>query len=81
MCLAHTDWTLVYEAEDIDIKVELFNTTIQTALDVCMPMRMQKTCELDKPWMTDQIKSAIQKRQKIHNKWGKTKSGTMCRDL
>lgn len=71
VCLASTDWTPVYEAEDVDEKVQLFNTTLQTALEVCMPLKRQKTCSLDKPWMTDQIKSAIRKRQKAYNKWGK----------
>ena len=66
-----TDWSAVYEAEDINTKAASFNNYIQTAMDICMPMRQKKISTADKPWMTEKIKQAIQKRQRAHNKWGK----------
>lgn len=71
-CMANTDWTPVYEAVSIDSKAETLNSIIHTALDVCMPMKRKKTTSLDKPWMTEQIKVTIRKRQKTFNRWGKT---------
>lgn len=66
-CMASTNWSAICEVESIDAKVETLNTCIQTALDVCMPIRNKKTTTLDKPWMTEQIKAAIKKRQRVGN--------------
>ncbi|KAJ8381215.1 hypothetical protein SKAU_G00019930 [Synaphobranchus kaupii] len=71
-CMASTDWTPVYEAVSVDSKAETFNSIIQTALDVCMPMKRKKSTTQDKPWMTEQVKATIRKRQKMFNRWGKT---------
>ena len=60
-CMASTDWSAIYEVESIDAKVETFNSCIQTALDVCMPIRNKKTAIPDKPRITEQIKAAIRK--------------------
>jgi hypothetical protein len=67
-CMACTNWSAVYEVESIDAKVEMFNSCIQTALDVCMLIRNKKRTALDKPWMTERIKATIRKRQMIVNR-------------
>ncbi len=79
-CMAITDWSPVYEAEDIEKKVEIFNTHIQTALQICMPLQ-RKAITYDKPWMTGQIKGAIKSRQKIYQKHGKTKKWKKARNI
>lgn len=69
-CIAMTDWSAVYETNDITAKAASFNNYIQTAMDICMPVRLKKITNVDKPWMTETIKQAIKKRQKAYNKWG-----------
>ncbi|CAH1251249.1 MFHAS1 [Branchiostoma lanceolatum] len=53
-------------------KVTSFNNIMQTMLDTCIPYKKKKTRNVDKYWMTDKIKSALEKRQSAFQKHGKT---------
>ena len=59
-----TDWSAVYEAEDITAKAASFNNYIQTAMDICMPVRQKKTTTADKPWMTEENKAGYKEKTK-----------------
>ncbi|XP_035663512.1 uncharacterized protein LOC118407196 [Branchiostoma floridae] len=72
LCMAITDWSSVYSASTVEDKVTTFYDIIQTMLDTCIPFRRKKTRNVDKYWMTDTIKSALQKRQAVYLKYGKT---------
>ncbi|CAB3982004.1 Hypothetical predicted protein [Paramuricea clavata] len=61
--LSRTVWDAVYEAEDVDDKVSIFNGVISQALDGCMPLKSIRLHPMDKPWMTPNIKAKIKLRQ------------------
>ena len=45
----------VYEASDVDEKVEAFNSIIINSLDTCTPLRRVRLHPSDKEWMTPHI--------------------------
>ena len=57
-------WSAVYEASDVDEKVEAFNNIIINSLDTCTPLRHVRLHPSDKEWMTPHIKDQIRARQK-----------------
>ena len=57
-------WSAVYEASDVDEKVEAFNSVIINSLDTCTPLRHVRLHPSDKEWMTPDIKDQIRARQK-----------------
>ena len=67
-------WSAVYEASDVDEKVEAFNSIIINSLDTCTPLRhVCHVCFSDKEWMTPHIKDQIRVRQKAWVKGDKEK--------
>ncbi|CAH1277208.1 Hypp9506 [Branchiostoma lanceolatum] len=72
LCMALTDWSSVYCASSVEDKVTSFNNIMQTMLDTCIPYRKKKTRNVDKHWMTDNIKAALEKRQSVFQKEGNT---------
>ncbi len=61
--LSKTVWDAVYEAEDVDDEVSIFNGVVTQALDGCMPLKSIRLHPTDKPWMTPNIKAKIKLRQ------------------
>ncbi len=61
--VSKTVWDAVYEAEDVDDKVSIFNGVVTQALDGCMPLKSIRLHPTDKPWMTPNIKAKIKLRQ------------------
>ena len=57
-------WSAVYEASDVDEKVEAFNSIITNSLDTCTPLRHVRLHPSDKERMTPHIKDQIGARQK-----------------
>ena len=57
-------WSAVYEASDVDEKVEAFNGIIINSLDTCTPLRHVRLHPSDKERMTPHIKDQIGARQK-----------------
>ena len=66
-------WGAVYEASDVDEKVEAFNSIIINSLDTCTPLRHVRLHPSDKEWMTLHIKDQIRARQKAWVKGDKEK--------
>jgi hypothetical protein len=62
--LSRNVWDAVYEAEDVDDKVSIFNGVISQALDGCMPLKSIRLHPTDKSWMTPNIKAKIKLRQR-----------------
>ncbi len=61
--LSKTVLDAVYEAEDVDDKVSIFNGVVTQALDGCMPPKSIRLHPTNKPWMTPNIKAKIKLRQ------------------
>ena len=66
-------WSAVYEASDVDEKVEAFNGIIINSLDTCTPLLHVRLHPSDKEWMTLHIKDQIRARQKAWVKGDKEK--------
>ncbi|CAB4039279.1 Hypothetical predicted protein, partial [Paramuricea clavata] len=62
--LSRTISDAVYEAENVDDKVSIFNGVISQALDGCMPLKSIRLHPTDKPWMTPNINAKIKLRQR-----------------
>ena len=62
--LSKTAWDAVYEAEDVDDKVSIFNRVVTQALDGCLPLKTIQIHPTDKPWTTPSIKAEIKLRQR-----------------
>ena len=50
---------------DLQSNFDRFYETIKNAEDFCQPIKMRKI-NIDKPWMTIEIKDLIKKRQKLY---------------
>ncbi|CAB3977333.1 Hypothetical predicted protein [Paramuricea clavata] len=70
--LSRTVWDAVYEAEDVDDKVSIFNGLTSQALDECMPLKSIRLHPTDKPWMTPNIKAKIKLRQRAFTRGNMT---------
>ena len=58
------DWTSVYNAQDIDEKVENFNSILTKTVHKTIPEKTIRVHESDKPWMTGCIKAKIIQQQR-----------------
>lgn len=67
-------WADVYQAKDIDSKLSQFNNIMIGLLDTHAPLRTKNTKHFIAPWMTNDIRIAIRRRNRIRKKYNKTKS-------
>ena len=61
--LDHINWTPIYRLNSCEEQLDVFQSTISNAINFCLPMRSVKTYTRDKPWITQDIKGCIKKRQ------------------
>ena len=59
--LMKSNWDLIYTQNNINDMIALFNMYFNTAME-CFPCKMVKRSSLDKPWMTNVLKSLINDR-------------------
>lgn len=59
------NWESVYQAEDVDEKVEALNNILSSALNTCAPLKRVRMHQSDKEWMTPSIKGQIRARQTL----------------
>ncbi|CAH2207724.1 jg6934, partial [Pararge aegeria aegeria] len=88
------DWTAVTDVDSIDQKVEVFNTLITQLYDTHAPVRPIKVKHLPAPWLSDDLKVSINRKNaakykyKVNNsennrvKYCKLRNrcNTLCRD-
>ena len=65
------NWEDVYDANDVDDKVQCFNEIIGNMLDTYTPAKGVRMHPNDKEWMTPYIKTQIRARQKAFTKGDK----------
>ena len=57
-------------SSDCQVMLNIFNKVIHTGLDILMPIKRVRVNTCDAPWMTDNVKSLIIKRQKAFHEHG-----------
>lgn len=60
------NWSQLYRLSDVNQMVELLNSEITSAYHSCFPEKRVKRSSTDKPWVTQEIKKLIRKRNKLH---------------
>ena len=76
--LDHKDWNPVFNAQDIDEKVDKFTTIVTQLLDDTLPETTIRTHVSDKPWMTSFIKRKIKARQRAFSSGDVIKYKELC---
>lgn len=61
--LANFDWSNLESIDDIDSKVQYFNSIILTLLNMFLPTRTVRRRSTDKPWVTEEFRQLIRCRQ------------------
>ncbi|XP_024874329.1 uncharacterized protein LOC112456176 [Temnothorax curvispinosus] len=74
--LAEYDWSSVFTAEDIDSKVSILNDYLLECFDKHAPLRNVYPRHLPAPWLTNDIKNKIKKRNIARRKWKRCRNDT-----
>jgi hypothetical protein len=61
--LLNFNWSALETIDDLDSKVAYFNNSITTLLDFYLPVHIVQRRLSDKPWITDQFRRLIRRRQ------------------
>ena len=62
----NTDWNDIVTSGTVDMVAELISKEIMKIGIACMPVKTITVKENDTPWITEEIKKLIKKKQKIH---------------
>ena len=61
--LFNLNWNMLEAIDDIDSKVAYFNSCVTALLDFYLPVHVEKRRADNKPWITDQFRQLIRRRQ------------------
>ena len=64
--LQAVDWQNIADCETVDMAADFFTNNLVTAAKRCMPSKKVTDRSNDKPWITDEIKKMILKKEIIH---------------
>ena len=76
--LDQEEWKPVYDAQDVDDKVDNFTLIAVKLLDDALPETTIRVHSLDKPWMTPYIKKDIKARQRAFTSGNVIKHKELC---
>lgn len=68
------DWDSIYLEPNIDIKVDMFNNSILELYDIHCPTRKIKPKHLPAPWISEDIRSLMEVRDKAYKRYLKSKT-------
>lgn len=68
------DWDLLLNASDINEKVMVFNTLLNELYDTHAPKKPVRMKRPAAPWLTDEIKKLMSRRDYLYRKYRKTKN-------
>ena len=68
------DWESVYAAATVDLKLNIFNSILTELFDVHAPLRPIKLKHLPAPWLTQEIKTLMTRRNKAKGKYKRDSS-------
>ena len=57
-------WKEIYQCDDINRKVEIFQNTLMDQYLKCFPEKVLKVCDNDAPWITPSLKALDRKRKR-----------------
>ena len=63
------DWSPVVRADTIDSKVEIFNSMLEQLYDVHAPVKPIKMKHLPAPWITSEIRSLMERKNRTKHKF------------
>ena len=69
--LAASNWSKIIKVQEVDEKVDIFSSMLDSLVDKHFPMKALKRRTDDKPWITDRIKKMITKRRRLFRRKGK----------
>jgi hypothetical protein len=72
--LVRESWQDTLNESDCQSKYDNFMQKMNSAIDLFLPLKRSKVNKSDKPWITNQIKKWIKKRQKAFCQYGKLSS-------
>ena len=64
----HHSFNNIFNADDVNIQVNVYNENFIKCLDQCAPIVTRKITRPISPWFSDELREAIIKRNAIHNK-------------
>ena len=64
--IVNFDWSLLFEIENVNDKVDYFATITWLMIDKLFPLKKITISSTDKEWITPKIKTLIKQRQKAH---------------
>ena len=64
--IGNVDWDNVVNSDTVDLAAELFSNTMMDISTTCMPVKSITVKSNDAPWITQEIKKLIKKKQNIH---------------
>lgn len=67
------NWSEFYNSNDIDVKLSHFNNIMTGLLNVHAPIKTSRTKNTTSPWMNNDIRKLIRKRNRLRKKFNKTK--------
>ena len=62
--LRNTDWTPLYRLDSVSEKLDFFNSTINSLVNVHFPVKTTSRHTSDKPWATDHFRYLVSERQR-----------------
>lgn len=63
------DWTSVFAASTVDLKMEIFNSILVELFDIHAPLRPVKLKHLPAPWLTQEIRALMTRRNNAKSKY------------
>ena len=73
--LQQTDWTCIYDCDDVNYSYDILLRIISEAFKHCFPLtKLSRKCMKDKPWVTSALKKSSRVKNSLYKKWLKTKS-------
>lgn len=70
------DWQEVYDCDNVDGKVEIFNNTVLNLFDNIVPIKSVKVKYKYNPWINEGISVLIHQRDRARKKYARTKAQT-----
>jgi len=75
-----TDWTCIYDCDDVNYSYDILLKIISESFEYCFPLtKLSRKRMKDKPQVTSALKKSSRVKNYLYKKWLKTKS-KICED-
>ena len=69
--LANTNWNQLFLNKNLDIMVQIFSSLFLGVMKTSIPNKMVTIDDRDAPWVTPEVKSALNNNRRIYASWVK----------